>query len=42
MDINRVGGREVSSLAQWVKILVAKTDNLSLIPRNPIKVEEET
>lgn len=42
LDINRVEGKEGSSLAHWVKILVAKSDNLSLIPRNPVKVEGET
>lgn len=42
MDINRVGGREANSLAHWVKMLVAKSDILSLILRNPVKVEGET
>lgn len=28
-------------VAQWVKGLVAKTDDLSSIPRNPRKVERE-
>lgn len=40
--MDRAEGREASSLAQWVKILVANSDNQSLILRNPVKAEGET